>query len=61
MHDYIYIYIYIYIQREKGYKNPFTLCALFNNRSLSEWAILGNSESNITGMKTEKGRMDITY
>ena len=37
------------------------LLALFNNRSLSEWEISGNSGSNITHTNTDYGGMDITY
>ena len=61
MHDYIHTHRYIYIQRRKGNNNPFMLWALFNNRPVSEWAILGNSGSNITLTKTYEGEMEITY
>ena len=59
------IYIYIererYIQRKKLYENSFTLLSLFNNMSVSEWAVSVNSGSNINRTETDEGGMDITY
>ena len=55
MHDYT--HIYIYIQKKNFYKNPFT----FDNRSVSEWSISGNSGYNITHTKTDERGMDMTY
>ena len=58
---YIYIEREIYIQRKKLYENPFTLLSLFNNMSVSEWAVSVNSGSNINRTETDEGGMDITY